>query len=99
MQKIEGLRDRQAHDDAKRALAEGEELVPSEVTYTILDGEHPICAWRRYRDLTQQVLAGAAGISVPYLSHIETVQRQGSTDVLALLANTLDITLEDIVAS
>lgn len=97
MTEIEDLRDSQAYDEAKRSLAEGEQLVPSEVTYAILDSEHPIRAWRRYRDLTQQVLADAAGISVPYLSQIETGQRQGSADVLVALANALGVAVDDIV--
>lgn len=30
------------YDEAKKAIEEGEELVPSEVVYAILDGENPI---------------------------------------------------------
>ena len=38
----EMLQDIGTYDDAKRAVADGEELVPSEVTYAILDGGDPI---------------------------------------------------------
>ena len=73
----EMLQDIGAYDEAKRAVTSGEELVPSEVTYAILDGGNPIHVWREVRKLTQQQLAGAAGISVPYLSQIESGKRRG----------------------
>ena len=57
------LQDIRDYDEAKKAIEEGEELIPSEVTYAILDGENPIKVWREFRGLTQQQLADAAGIS------------------------------------
>jgi transcriptional regulator with XRE-family HTH domain len=74
-----------------------EELVPSHVVDAILDGESPIRVWRKHRGLTQRQLAGAAGISVPYLSQIELGERKGSTDVLVAIAKALDLALDDIV--
>ncbi|MFN2154399.1 MAG: helix-turn-helix domain-containing protein, partial [Anaerolineae bacterium] len=94
----EMLRDVRAYDEAKQAIAEGEELVPSEVTYAIMDGAHPIRVWREHRGLTQQQLAKAAGISVPYLSQIESGKRQGSAEVLAAIAKELGLSLDDIVS-
>ena len=99
VEEAEMLQDVRAFDEAKRAIAEGEELVPSEVTYAILDGEHPVRAWREHRGLTQQQLARVAEISVPYLSQIESGKRQGSTEVLAALAKALGLSLDDIVSS
>jgi len=93
----EMLHDIRAYDDARKAIEDGEELIPSEVTYAILDGENPIRVWREYRGLTQQQLAEAAGISVPYLSQIESGKRKGSTDVLAAIAKVLRLSLDDIV--
>lgn len=96
-EKAEMLEDVQAYDEAKAALAAGEELVPAEVVYAILDGQHPIRVWREYRGLTQQELAEKAGISKPYLSQIEAGKRKGSTAVLSALANALGLTLDDLV--
>jgi hypothetical protein len=36
------LQDIRGYDAAKKAIEAGAELVPSEVTYAILDGENPI---------------------------------------------------------
>lgn len=85
--------------DLVRALVEQgeEELIPSDVLYAIMDGENPIKVWREYRQLTQQQLAEAAGISTPYLSQIETGKRTGSTEVLTSLAKALKVTLDEIV--
>lgn len=85
-------------DRTKAALERGEEeLIPSEVTYSILDGENPIKIWREYRGLTQEQLAQAAGISTPYLSQIETGKRRGTMEVLSAIAKTLQVSLDDIV--
>jgi hypothetical protein len=40
-------------DAAMKDIEQGEELVPSEVVYAILDGENPIRVWREYRGYTQ----------------------------------------------
>ena len=99
VEESEMLQDVQAYDEARRSLAAGEELVPAEVTYAILDGTHPIRAWHEHRGLTQHRVADAAGISVPYLSQIESGQRQGSTEVLAAVARALGLALDDILSS
>src|SRR5688572_30177417 len=69
------LQDVRDYDEVKSALARGEEeLIPSEVTYALLDGENPLRVWREYRGLTQQQVAEKAGISKPYLSQLESGQ-------------------------
>ena len=91
------LADIQAYDEAQRAIADGEELVPSSVTYAILDGENPIRVWREHRGLTQQQLADLAGISKPYLSQLESGRRSGSIDVLSALARALGLSIDDLI--
>jgi DNA-binding XRE family transcriptional regulator len=94
------LQDIRDYDSAKAALERGEEeLIPSEVVYALLDGQKPIKVWREYRSLTQRQLAEAAGISIPYLSQLETGKRKGSTKVLTLIAKTLRLSLDAVVAS
>jgi DNA-binding XRE family transcriptional regulator len=97
VEKAEMLQDIQEYDGTKAALAHGkEELIPSEVVYAILDGENAIKVWREYRGLSQQETAEKAGISVPYLSQLETHKRKGSLAVLSAIAKTLKVSLEDI---
>lgn len=96
----EMLQDIQDYDEAKLAIASGaEELIPSVVTYALLDGENPIRVWREYRGLTQQQVADEAGISKPYLSQLESGQRKGSAEVLAAVARALKVSLDDLVMS
>jgi DNA-binding XRE family transcriptional regulator len=97
VEEAEMLEDVRAYDEAKRAIAEGEELVPARVTYAILDGDNPVRVWREHRGLTQRQLAEAAGISVPYLSQIESGKRTGSAEVLAAIARELGLSLDDLV--
>lgn len=100
VEQSETLQDIRDYDSAKVALERGEEeLIPSEVVYALLDGQNPIKVWQEYRGLTQQQLAEAAGISVPYLSQLESGKRKGSTKVLTAIAKILKLSLDDIVAS
>ena len=94
---LEMLQDIQDYDAAMQAIAECEELIPSEVVYALLDGENPIRVWREYRGMTRQQLAKVAEISVPYLSQLESGKRKGSTNVLGAIAKSLDLTLDDLV--
>ncbi|NKQ36653.1 MAG: helix-turn-helix transcriptional regulator [Chloroflexi bacterium] len=93
----EMLQDIQDYLEAKEALLNGEEIIPAEVPYAIIDGENPVKVWREYRGLTQQELAQAAGISASYLSQIEAGKREGSTAVLQAIARAMDLTLDDVV--
>ena len=93
----EMLHDVRDYDATLEAIEQGEETIPSEIVYAIIDGANPIRVWREYRELTQQQLSGAAGISKPYLSQIETGKRTGTTEVLSAIANALDLTLDDII--
>ena len=95
----EMLEDVRDYDLAKEALAQGEELVPGEVAFAILDGANPVKVWREHRRLTQRQLAEAAGISAPYLSQIESGKREGTTEVLAAIAKALGLSLDDVVVS
>ncbi len=98
VEKAEMLQDVQDYDRVKLALERGEEeLVPSEIVYSILEGENPIKVWREYRSVSQQNLAQVAEISAPYLSQIETGKRKGSVEVLSAIAQALDISLDDLV--
>ena len=94
----ETLQDIRDIDEIKARIERGEEeLIPAHVPYAILDGENPVKVWRKYRGLTQQELAEAAGISAAYLSQIETGKRKGKTAVLQALARALKLDLDDVV--
>jgi len=100
VEQAEMLLDVQDYDVAKAALERGDdELIPSKVVYAILDGDNPIKVWREYRGLSQQDVAEKAGISVPYLSQLETNKRKGSLEVLSAIAKALEVSLENIVPS
>jgi DNA-binding XRE family transcriptional regulator len=68
--------------------------IPAEVAHPILDGVHPIKAWRKYRNLTIQALADKAGISKPFLSQIERRKRTGTIAVLSAIAKSLDVPVD-----
>ena len=65
-------------------------------SYAILNGTHPVKAWREHGDLTQDALAAKAGISTAYLCQIETGKRQGAVKTLKALAKALGVSLDDL---
>jgi DNA-binding XRE family transcriptional regulator len=94
------LQDVQDYDSAKTSLERGEdELIPGEVVNAILDGKNAIKTWREFRGMAQQEVAEKAGISVPYLSQLETNKRKGSVEVLSAVAKALKVSLEQVVPS
>ena len=53
--------------------------------------EHPIKIIRKYRGMTQNDLAGASGISRPYLTEIETGKKDGSLRAMKAIAEALEV--------
>lgn len=70
--------------------------IPAEVAHPILDGTHPIKAWRNYHKMTQDQLAEQAGISKPYLSQIENRKREGALKSLRAIAKVLGVGVDDL---
>jgi DNA-binding XRE family transcriptional regulator len=96
-EEAEMLQDIAEYDSAKEAIEGGEELIPGEITFAILDGQNPVRVWRKHRGMTQEALAQAAGISKPYLSQIETGKRTGTAEVLVAISDALGVTVDDVM--
>lgn len=91
------------HQDAeavkvfRERLARGEEeLIPAAIANRILDGENKVRVWREHRGMSARELATNAGISVAYLSQIETGARDGSFDTIKRIAAALRIGVDDL---
>lgn len=98
IEQAEMLQDIQEYDRAKAAVESGEEeVLPAGVVFALVDGENPVKVWREYRKWTQSQLAEAVGISVPFLSQIETGKRKASTKVMAGLAKILRVAVDDLI--
>lgn len=98
VEESEMLQDILDYDQAKRLIENGQDLIPSQVTFAILDGENPIKVWRTHRGLTQQEVANRAKISPSYLSQLESSKRTGTTEVLKSIAHVMAIEIDDLVA-
>ena len=90
------LADVRDYDAAIERIAAGEELIPAEVVYALLDGGNPIRVWREYRGSSQAQLAAKAGISASYLSQLESGKRDGTVEILSTLAAELGVALDDL---
>jgi ribosome-binding protein aMBF1 (putative translation factor) len=97
LEDAEMFQDVRAYDEARKAIAAGEKLVPSEVTYALLDGANPVRVWRENRGISRKQLAEATGVSAAYLSQIESGKKKPSPEVLAAIAHELGLSLDDII--
>jgi DNA-binding XRE family transcriptional regulator len=98
VEQAEMLEDIRSYDEAKKSIAGGdEELIPASVVNALADGENPIKVWREYRELTQQKVAEEIGISIPFVSQLETNKRKASIDVMKKLALLLKVDIDDLV--
>ena len=81
-----------------KAIEENREIVvPGEVTFAIVDGTHPIRAWREYNNMRINELAKRVGISGSYLSQIENGKRNPTIETLKAIANSLNIEPEMLI--
>lgn len=98
---VETKEDAQDIQDAKSTLARvkagKERLVSGEVVHAIIDGAHPVRAWRTDRAMTAAALAGKAGIARAYLTQIEGRKRRGTVDILRALARALSIDVDSLL--
>jgi DNA-binding XRE family transcriptional regulator len=76
------------------AISRQEESFPLALFDAIDAGRNVILVFREYRHITQQELAKASAISVPYLCQLETGARKGSIKSLKAIAGALGITMD-----
>ena len=93
----EMLQDLQDYDAAKLAILQGEALIPAEVTFSILDGESPIKAWREYLQMSLAQLAQATGISQADLVSLEAKAQEGTEDMLMAIAKAFQLPMEELI--
>ena len=90
-------------EDAQDAqhLAQGEPAsytFPIDVVQAMLDGVHPIRAWRKHKGFRAAAdLAKAAGISGSYLLEIEKGAKPGSISAYAKIASALDLPIDALI--
>jgi DNA-binding XRE family transcriptional regulator len=71
--------------------------IPVEIVMLLLDGTHPLKAYRDLRNLTQTELANMVGVKQPAIARIESRERAGRPALLAKLAVALDMPLETLI--
>jgi DNA-binding XRE family transcriptional regulator len=71
--------------------------IPVEIVMLLLDGTHPLKAYRDLRNLTQTELADMVGVKQPAIARIENRERAGRPALLAKLAVALDMPLETLI--
>lgn len=98
MENIEMQEDIAAFDRVKE---DNEEAFPIELGEKLTQATHQgrslLPIWREYRGMSQTELAEKSGIVQSYISAIESGKKPGSIDAMKALADTLNITLDDLV--
>ncbi len=67
------------------------ETFPDSLASALLDGVHPVKAFREHRAMTQAQLAAAIGTSPVYLSQIECGKRRAGRKLLLKLSKALGV--------
>lgn len=86
------LEDRDDAAAVRAFLKHPVETFPDSVVAAIIEGEHPIKAFREYRQMTQAKLAQVVGSSAVYISQIERGGRRAGRKLLAKFAKALGVT-------
>ena len=89
-----------AQEERERLLgieAARRDHLPGDLVARMLEGEHPVRLWREQRGLTLSALAARAGVAASYLSEIESGRKPGSVAAFRKLAETLDLSVDDLV--
>ena len=95
---LENAEDIKDIEENLKAIEENREIVvPGEVTFAIVEGTHPIRAWREYKNMRINDLAKRVGISGSFLSQIENGKRNPTIETLKTIASALDIEPEMLI--
>lgn len=89
--------DSRTYDAVRGDLAAGlDEMLPAHFADRLMRGENPVRAWREYRGLTIERLAGSTGLDADHLRRIEagTAAPDGATS--AVLAVALGVAAADL---
>jgi DNA-binding XRE family transcriptional regulator len=82
--------------DFKKAMADDDEILPSELVERLTSSDSNIVIYREYRGFTQDRLAEEVGVSKPYISLIESRQRTPSVKTLKAIAKVLEVDIDDL---
>jgi DNA-binding transcriptional regulator YiaG len=72
------------------------DYLPGPLVDRLIAGESPIRIWREHRGFTLTALAAKAGVSVSYLSEIESGRKPGSAAARRAVAGALRAPMEDL---
>ncbi|WP_421781827.1 helix-turn-helix transcriptional regulator [Kiloniella litopenaei] len=80
-----------------KAMSDESDGLPSELMKRLIDGDNSLTVFREWRGLSQNALANASGVNRVQINDIEAGRKTGSVQTLKKLADTLDITIDDLV--
>lgn len=83
--------------EAERRRRDGEEYLPASLADCILNGGSALKTWRKFRGRTLGELAQAVGTTQATLSRIETGKMQGRPALWRAMAETLNVSVDDIL--
>jgi predicted transcriptional regulator len=90
------INEQEAREEALGKSMARADYLPGSLVDRLLAGESAIRIWREHRGLTLTALAAMAGVSVSYLSEIESGRKPGSAAARRAVAGALRVTMEDL---
>ena len=83
--------------DALGFIRTGQPTMPSALVQKVIDGLHPLCAWRQAAGLTQAQLGEKAGVRAATISDMETGIGNPRLSTIIALADALMLDPGDIL--
>jgi DNA-binding transcriptional regulator YiaG len=90
------INEQEAREEALGKSMARADYLPGSLVDRLLAGESAIRIWREHRGLTLTALAAMAGVSVSYLSEIESGRKPGSAGARRAVAGSLRVPMEDL---
>ena len=79
-------------------LSNDDELLPSDfVEKLVLSDENKVKLWRKYRDINITQLSQQTDINIATISRIENNKREPTLKQVKILANALNVDIDDLV--
>lgn len=81
----------------ERAIAtDGGVRIPGEIVSRLVDGQHPVRAYREYHNMTLEALGTQVGVTETYIDAVERGTHQLSKKLLMKIASVFKIETDDL---
>lgn len=83
--------------DFDKAMKDAEEFFPADILERIFNGDNAVMVFRKYRGLSEEDLSERTGLSLAFISQIETSKEISPLSELKKIAKALNVDIDLLV--